>query len=78
MGKVEGAMQGISDDVGELKKKVSRIEQVMYCAGVLLIIFMVVGGWMLNAAKDLALVTYQQSLEHSKPPVNAPGKKNNF
>lgn len=47
----------------ELKKKVGTVEKVIYASGVVLILALSLGGWMLNTAKDFAMTYYKASLE---------------
>lgn len=46
-----------------LKTKVGSIEKIMYAAGIILIISLTLGGWMLSTAKDFAMTYYKASIE---------------
>lgn len=62
------ATSALRASVTDVKDKVSKIEKTIYAAGVVLVIGLAAGGWMLNAAKDFALTAYKASVEAQKPP----------
>lgn len=60
----------------ELKEKITKVERTLYASGVVLLIALGVGGWLLNAAKDFALTQYKISAEaQAKPPQTPPPPK---
>ena len=72
LGKNEALLTQLSVDVSAVKAKVSKVEKVMYAAGVVLVICVGVGGWMLNTAKDFVFLAYKNSLEQQQKPAIAP------
>lgn len=61
--RVETVLEQVQRTSDETKAKVSRFEKIMYASGVVLVIALGVGGWMLNAAKEFALLHYKTALE---------------
>jgi hypothetical protein len=79
MGSLEASIKNLSDAVDrqrastdEVKKKLGNIEKVMYAAGVVLIIAVTAGGWIMNTTKDFALLAYKASIEVQKPAQEPP------
>jgi len=73
LGKIENAVEKLTESEVKTKEKLGRIEKVMYAAGVILIIAVAIGGWTLNAAKDFAMTYYKASMEAQRPqPVVPP------
>lgn len=66
MGKLEQAVATISFELSDIKKKVNTFEKILYAGGILLTIFLFIGGWAINAAKDVWLEGYKSSLEQKK------------
>lgn len=61
--RIEVTLEKVEKSTEDTKAKVSRFEKVMYAAGVILVIAIGVGGWILNTAKDFALLHYRTTLE---------------
>lgn len=55
LGKVENAVETLTKSDEKTREKLSRIEKVMYAAGVILVIAIVAGGWMITTLKDFAM-----------------------
>lgn len=80
MGALETSVNNLATQISsqkqsmdDLKTKVGTIEKNMYAAWVILAIAIVAGGWMLNTAKDFAMMYYKTSIEtHPKLPSTAP------
>jgi hypothetical protein len=72
LGKLDHAVTLLVASEADTKAKIGRIEKVFYAAGVVLLICLSLGGWMLTAAKDFAMTYYKASLEAQKPLVIIP------
>jgi hypothetical protein len=72
MGKLETQVETLCEESKEYRKRLGRVEFVVYCATVILAIAGIVGGWVINSAKEIALLTYKATLEAQKPPERAP------
>lgn len=72
LGKIEHAVDRLSTDMDDVKNKVVRTEKILFAAGVVLTIALVIGGWMVNTAKDVAVESYKVMLEQIKPQPVAP------
>ncbi len=71
--RMEAILESVKQSSDETKGKVSRLEKIIYAAGVILAIFIVVGGWTLNTAKDFAMTYFKASVEsQSKQPISPP------
>lgn len=73
MGKIESVSEGLKTDMGEIKadmseikRKVSKSEKILYASGVVLTIAVVIGGWMLNTAKEFAIISYKAALTQQR------------
>jgi hypothetical protein len=63
------SVESMQQSVDDIKGKVSKFEKILYAASVILIIALVIGGWLINTAKDFAMTHYRASLQ---APANAP------
>lgn len=63
LGRLENSVNTLVTSNSTLTTKVGRMEKVIYAAGLILVICLAVGGFMLSAAKDFALVYYKASLD---------------
>ena len=72
IGKLENSVDSLIKNDEKTSGKLSRIEKVMYAAGVILLISVTIGAWMLNAAKDFAMTYYKASMEAQRTPVPPP------
>jgi len=71
--RMETVLEEVRKTTDDTKTKVSRFEKIIYAAGVLLLVALAIGGWMLNTAKDFAMTYYKASIEaQSKQPVQQP------
>lgn len=71
--RMETILEEVRKTTDDTKAKVSRFEKIIYAAGVLLLVALAIGGWMLNTAKDFAMTYYKASIEaQSKPPSQPP------
>ena len=61
--RMETILESVKQSSDETKGKVSKLEKIIYAAGVILAICIVVGGWTLNAAKDFAITYFKASVE---------------
>ena len=61
--RMETVLESVKKTTDETSIKVSRFEKMIYAAGVVLLIFLAVTGWMLNTAKDFAMEYYKDSLK---------------
>lgn len=66
LGKLEHAVNLLVESEAATKAKVSRIEKIIYAAGVVLLIFLTVSGWMISTAKDLAMTYFRAQLDPPK------------
>lgn len=79
-GRVEAKVDGLSSTLCDLKaaqdetrKKVSSTERVIYASGVVLVLTIAAGGWLLNTAKDVAMTYYKATVEaQAKAAATAP------
>jgi hypothetical protein len=60
--RVEAVLEDVKKTNENMGAKVSRLEKIAYAAGIVLLIFLTVAGWMLNTAKDFALDYFKESL----------------
>ena len=67
LGKLENAVTSLVISEKETKDKLGRIEKIIYAAGVVLLVVLGIGGWMLNTAKDFAMTYYKAAVESQKP-----------
>lgn len=74
LGKLDHAVTLLVASESATKEKIGRIEKVIYASGVVLLICLSLGGWMLSAAKDFAMTYYKASLEmqHRQVPAQPP------
>jgi len=63
MVRVETVLESVKKSAEETKEKVSRFEKILYAAGVIMVICVVVGGWFLSAAKDFAMTYFKATVE---------------
>lgn len=83
IGGLEASVNNLATQIGsqkqsidDIKTKVGAIEKTMYAAGIILVISLAIGGWMLNTAKDFAMMYYKTTIEaqakslSSTPPTN--------
>lgn len=61
--RMETILADVKQTTEDTRSKVSRFEKVLYAAGVVLVVTLAIGGWMLNAAKDFAMTYYKASIE---------------
>jgi hypothetical protein len=72
LGKTEQSITDLKNSVSDATNKISRIEKIIYAAGVVLAIVVVTGGWLLNSAKDFLVLQYKYSLEQQARPSAPP------
>lgn len=77
--RVETILDEVQRTTEITRGKVSKVEKVIYAAGVVLVIAIAVGGWALNTLKDFVMTYYKASVEaqfkHAAPPVLQPPTK---
>lgn len=61
--RMETVLEEVRKTTDDTKAKVSRFEKIIYAAGVVLVVALAAGGWMLNTAKDFAMTYYKASIE---------------
>lgn len=66
LGKMEHAVENLASDMKDIKAKTSRMEKILYAAGVVIAIGIFVGGWMINTGKEFAILAYKESLDQAK------------
>lgn len=71
LGKLEQAVGALLESEEKTRTKLSRIEKILYAAGVVLLIFLGVTGWMLNTAKDFAMEYFKQTMHAAVPNQSA-------
>lgn len=75
--RMETVLEEVKKTTDDTKAKVSRFEKIIYAAGVVLVVALAIAGWMLNTAKDFAMMYYKttieaQSKQAAQPPAPAP------
>lgn len=83
IGTLEASVNNLATQIGsqnqsmnDLKTKIGTIEKNMYAAWIILAVAIVAGGWMLNTAKDFAIMYYKSAIEsQDKSPPPPPSKK---
>lgn len=68
--RLESILEHVQKTVDGTQSKVASFEKIMYAAGVVLAVALVVGGWMVNTAKDVALMYVQTTLENQTTTEN--------
>jgi hypothetical protein len=69
--RMETVLEEVRKTTDDTKAKVSRFEKIIYAAGVVLVVGLAIGGWMLNTAKDFAMAYFKASIEaQSKSPAH--------
>jgi len=61
--RLDATIESLQKTVDETKSKVSRIEKTMYVATGIILVAFVVGGWMANSVKDVAMVYIKASID---------------
>ena len=63
MARMETILESVKQATDDTKGKVARLEKIAYAAGVIAVICIAIGSWMLTTAKDFAMTYYKASLE---------------
>lgn len=63
--RLQAILEGVKQTTDETKSKVASFEKIIYAAGVVLVICIAIGGWMLTTAKDFAMTYYKATLDTS-------------
>lgn len=72
VGHLSSKLDSQKQTMDDMRKVVGSIEKVIYAAGVILLIALALGGWMLSTAKDFAMTYYKASIEaQAKPQATA-------
>lgn len=72
---LQTSVDAMKTSVDDTRAKTARFEKVLYAASVVLIITLAGGGWLLNTAKEFAMLHYRSALEaQQRPNPPAPTK----
>lgn len=76
--RMETVLEGVQKTLDDTKAKVARFEKIVYVATGTLAVVILIGGWMINSAKDVAIMYIKANLDsQAKPTVpmqTTPGK----
>ena len=70
--KTDARIEHLEKTVDETKTKVSRIEKTIYIATGVIVFAVVVGGWMANSLKDVAMLYVKASIDAQQTKAASP------
>jgi DUF438 domain-containing protein len=67
--RMETVLEGVQKTLEDTKAKVARFEKIVYVATGTLAVVILVGGWMINSAKDVAIMYIKANLDSQAKPT---------